>query len=112
MKILALAIGCALVAAGGIAHATPKEQDMAQKTRSATAQANHAGYGVLRMVNAKAGKVQIAHEPIAELGWPAMTMWFALGGPLPEGIRVGDAVRFELVQGENKQWLIVHVTRR
>lgn len=30
-------------------------------------------------INEPAHKVQIAHEAIASLNWPAMSMWFTLG---------------------------------
>jgi Cu/Ag efflux protein CusF len=41
-----------------------------------------------------------------------MTMWFALRDPLPKDIKAGDAVRFELMQGEKKQWVIVKIERK
>ena len=60
----------------------------------------------------QSGKVLIAHEAIADLNWPPMTMWFALRDPLPKDIKTGDAVRFELMQGERKQWVIVKIRRK
>ncbi len=67
---------------------------------------------MLKAVNTVSGKVQIAHEAIADLGWPPMTMWFALHDPIPQDLKVGDAVRFELQQGENKQWVIMKIGRK
>ncbi|MFZ2162777.1 MAG: copper-binding protein [Sideroxyarcus sp.] len=67
---------------------------------------------MLKSVNAKDGKVLIAHEPIADLDWPSMTMWFALREPLPKDLKTGDAVRFEIMQGEKKQWVIVKIGRK
>jgi Cu/Ag efflux protein CusF len=46
------------------------------------------------------------------LGWPAMTMWFALRDPLPDEVRVGDGVRFELEQVRSKEWAITRIERK
>jgi Cu/Ag efflux protein CusF len=60
----------------------------------------------------KANKVQITHEPIAELEWPAMTMWFALQAPLPAQLKLGDRVRFEMEQTRSKEWVIHRIERK
>lgn len=112
MKTLVLALGMAIAAASEMTQAATPEHDMTQHQmamQSAASPAKHEGIGILKAVNAKAGKVQIAHEAIADLGWPPMTMWFALRDPLPRHIRVGDAVHFELQQDEKKQWGIVKI---
>ncbi|HLP97378.1 MAG TPA: copper-binding protein [Sideroxyarcus sp.] len=97
LLILAIALG------SGTAYAEPTIHQ-----HEAHAPAKHEGYGVLKEVNAAAGKVKIAHEPIPALEWPSMTMWFSLQGALPEGIKAGDRVRFELQQ-ENGKWLITRI---
>lgn len=56
------------------------------------------------------GKVQIAHQAIDSLGWPAMTMWCALRGSLPQDFEAGDAVRFELAQENGKSRLFAQRT--
>jgi len=115
MKTLTLAFGMAIAATGGMAHAAAHEHDMSHHRVAMQLAANaarHEGVGVLKAVNAKDGKVQLAHEAIADLGWPAMTMWFALRDPLPQDLKVGDAVRFELVQEDGKQWVIVAIKRK
>lgn len=112
MNTLAIALGLAIAASGGMANAASQEHDMSQHqmaTQMASSEAAHEGVGVLKAVNADAGKVQIAHDAIADLGWPPMTMWLAMRDPLPHDIRVGDAVRFELLQTEKKQWVIVKI---
>lgn len=111
MKTLTLAFGMAIAATGGMAHAAAHEHDMSQHRvmQLAANAVRHEGVGVLKAVNAKDGKVQLAHEAIAGLGWPAMTMWFVLRDPLPRDLKVGDAVRFELMQGESNQWVIVRI---
>jgi Cu(I)/Ag(I) efflux system protein CusF len=115
MKTLALVLGMTLATCSGIAQAATHEHDMSQHQMAmqmASSESGHEGVGVLKAVNAKAGKVQISHEAIADLGWPPMTMWFAVRDPLPRDIKVGDGVRFELMQGAKNQWVIVRIGRK
>lgn len=115
MKTLTLILAITLGIGNGMAQAATHEHDMSQHQMSmqmASSEVGHQGVGVIKAVNTKAGKVQISHEAIADLSWPPMTMWFALRDPLPLDIKVGDAVRFELMQGENKQWVIVKIARK
>ena len=111
MKRLTLTI--ALLASIGLAQAASHEHEM---NHNMSAHDMHAamyqGTGMLKVVNANAAKVQITHEPIAELGWPAMTMWFALQTPLPQNLKAGDKVRFEMMQKNGKQWVIVNIGRQ
>lgn len=112
MKKLTLTFGFALIAASGaMAQAASHEHDMSQH-QMAMQPTNQQGVGVIRALNVKANKVQIAHEPIAALGWPAMTMWFALQNPIPADIKIGDNVRFEMVENNKKQWVIVKIVRK
>jgi Cu/Ag efflux protein CusF len=112
MKTLTLAFILALLATGTAARASSHEHEHQHDTATQQAAATYAGIGVLKAVNAKDGKVQIAHEPIAELDWPSMTMWFMLQTPLPQNLKVGDKVRFEIVQKNGKQWVIVNIGRQ
>lgn len=114
MKPLVLALSMAIAATSGMAHAATQEHDMPQQqtTQQAANPDQHEGIGVLKAVNSKSDKVQIAHEAIAGLGWPPMTMWFALRDPLPRNIKVGDTVRFELTQEETKQWTVAKISRK
>ncbi len=72
----------------------------------------HEGHGVLKAINLKDGKVQIAHEAIASLNWPPMTMWFSLHTQLPKDLKAGDAVRFELQQSAGNKLEITRIERR
>jgi Cu/Ag efflux protein CusF len=115
MKTLAIALGMAIAASNGMAHAEDQDHNMSQHQMSmqrAAEPGRHEGIGVLKAVNKEAGKVQIAHEAIADLSWPAMNMWFILNCPLPGDIRVGDPVRFELMQDEKKHWMVVTISRK
>ena len=55
------------------------------------------GTGVVRSVDKINSKVKLTHDPIAELGWPRMTMFFGLKEKvLAEKIKEGDVVDFDL----------------
>ena len=55
------------------------------------------GRGMIKKLMPQDGKVNLSHDPISELGWPAMTMDFSLGSDASlEGLKEGDAVMFEL----------------
>jgi Cu(I)/Ag(I) efflux system membrane fusion protein len=55
------------------------------------------GTGILRSLLPEQFKVNIQHDPIEALGWPAMTMDFALAPDVSlDGLAPGDAVEFEL----------------
>jgi Cu/Ag efflux protein CusF len=111
MNRLILASLFALLAAGSV-HAASHEHGDHHGEAAQQAAATHSGTGVLKAVNAKAGKVQIAHEPIPSLEWPDMTMWFVLKTALPQSLKVGDNVRFEMTQNAKKQWEIVRIERK
>ncbi|WP_162937872.1 efflux RND transporter periplasmic adaptor subunit [Indioceanicola profundi] len=55
--------------------------------------------GIVLAVNEAEGKLTIQHGPIDALGWPAMTMDFAVDpATLPEGISEGSSIRFDVSQ--------------
>lgn len=58
------------------------------------------GMGVVKSVDTAAGKVTIAHEPIAALNWPSMTMAFSASPQLLAAAKEGQRVHFEFTQGE------------
>jgi Cu/Ag efflux protein CusF len=101
-----------LLATGSTARATSHEHGDHHGAAAQQLAATHTATGVLKAVNAKAGKVQIAHDPIPALEWPSMTMWFVLKSELPQGLKAGDSVRFELRENAKKQWEIVRIERR
>jgi Cu(I)/Ag(I) efflux system membrane fusion protein len=66
----------------------------------------HQAQGTLESIN-KDGTVSITHEPIKSLGWPGMTMDFALTNPsLVAGLKPGDKITFELVERKPDEWMI------
>ncbi|BCL74348.1 hypothetical protein JHS3_00840 [Jeongeupia sp. HS-3] len=75
---------------------------MAAMAESATAASKAAappaieGIGVVKAISGDS--ITLAHEPIAALQWPAMTMPFPLmDAKLVQGIKVGDKVKFGLM---------------
>lgn len=55
------------------------------------------GHGKVVEIDVMSGKVILNHEPIAELGWPSMTMGFKVKESIQlEKLKVGDAVEFDL----------------
>ena len=65
----------------------------------ATNAAKHHAVGVVRSVDASSGSVMIAHEPIASLGWPAMSMAFQVRDQgLLGKLHPGNAIEFDFEQ--------------
>ena len=69
-----------------------KGMDMGKKPVEAKQQ-THTATGIVKKVDAKAGKVTLQHGPVASLNWPAMTMAFnvkdkALWNKLEDGKKV------------------------
>lgn len=55
------------------------------------------GVGLVRAIDATAGRITIAYDAIEPLNWPAGTMAFAVGkSALLNSATVGDKVRFRL----------------
>ena len=54
------------------------------------------GTGTVTAVDATAGTITIAHDPIPEANWPAMTMGFKASPQVAQGVKVGDKVAFDL----------------
>jgi Cu/Ag efflux protein CusF len=65
-------------------------------------------HGVINSVNATAGRVNITHDPVPELKWPAMKMNFkAHDAELLKDLKPGMTVDFEVQKMGNEY----HVTR-
>lgn len=76
-----------------------KGMNMAKKP-AAGMQMAHKAMGTVKKVDATAGVVTLAHEPVKSLNWPAMTMDFQVQDKmLFDQFAVGKKVDFEFVQG-------------
>ena len=83
----------------GLAHAgemTSKDKAM---THDAAPAGVHKATGVVKKLDASAGMVTIAHEPVKDLKWPAMTMPFKVQDKaLIDKLGEGKKVDFEFEQ--------------
>lgn len=97
-RIITTTIAAVAIALPGVAALAQQKMDDMKgmdmgKKPAANAQAVHKTRATVKKVDAKAGSVTLAHEPVASLNWPAMTMGFkvkdtALLSKLTEGKRV------------------------
>jgi len=62
---------------------------MAPSTKSATA------IGTIKAIDATSGKITLAHGPVPELEWPAMTMAFKATPDQIASVKVEQKVQFE-----------------
>lgn len=77
------------------APAAPAASNMAGMDMSAGAKMAK-GEGVVTAVDATAGAITVNHGPIAEAGWPAMTMGFKAAPEIAGQVKPGDKVAFDL----------------
>jgi Cu(I)/Ag(I) efflux system protein CusF len=69
----------------------------AQQPAGGQPAAESRGMGVVQSVDTANGSLTIAHEPIAALGWPAMTMSFKVDKPaLLDDVKAGEHIEFTL----------------
>ena len=71
----------------------PTSAPMADMPAAAGTQAS--ATGTVESVDAKAGKITIAHGPVDALGWPAMTMGFKATPEQITSVQAGQKVHFE-----------------
>jgi Cu/Ag efflux protein CusF len=66
-----------------------------------------AGAGTVNSVDAGAKKVNVTHEPIPAIGWPAMTMDFAVADGVDlAALEAGAPVSFTLTRGADGIYMI------
>ena len=83
-------------------------KDMGKKP-AAGAQAAHKATGVVKKVDAKAGTVTLAHDPVKSLSWPAMTMGFQVKDKtLLNKLAIDKKVEVEFMQ-RGKDYVITSV---
>lgn len=65
------------------------------------------GMGTLNQVDSEQKTVNLTHQPIPALNWPAMTMDLPVTKRVDlSGFKAGDKVHFTLKQGRDKQFRI------
>ena len=91
-------------AAAGARMATPD---------AAPVPASHSGTGNIKEMDWARATVTIAHDPIASLNWPAMTMDFRVQDPaLLRPLKPGQKVHFEIVEQPAGEYVIVRIQPR
>lgn len=71
---------------------------------------DHQGKGTVNSVDAKAGKINITHEPIASLNWPRMTMDFEVQDKnLLAKLKAGQKVTFKLIETRKDKYVISEI---
>lgn len=89
-----------------------KHEQHVQHSPAKPAVVVHQAQGVLNAINAD-GTVSITHEAIASLGWPGMTMDFALANAsLAAGMPPGSTITFEIVERKPDDWVITKLQAR
>ncbi|MBK1722931.1 copper-binding protein [Thiocystis violacea] len=70
------------------------------------------GTGVINSVDAEGGSVNITHEPIPALSWPAMTMDLPVTDAVDlSGVSAGDRVDFAIILGSDNVYRITELKR-
>jgi Cu/Ag efflux protein CusF len=70
----------------------------------------HQGKGTINSVDAKAGKINLSHEPIASLDWPGMTMDFEVQDKaLLTNLKPGQKVTFKLIEARKGKYVISEI---
>lgn len=89
-KAILFALSLTLVTTAAV-QAQPAKMNMPTGSAAKTG----TGVGVIRAIDLKMGAVTIQHEPIAAVGWPAMTMAFKARTPaVMRAAKVGQKVDF------------------
>lgn len=89
---LTLAFILSLGAGAALAEAMPGMDMGGQQARPG---ATHQATGVVKKIDAKAGKITIAHGAVKSLNWPPMTMPFKISRSQAETLKPGQRVSFE-----------------
>jgi Cu(I)/Ag(I) efflux system periplasmic protein CusF len=95
------------------AHATLSESHASSPQDAAEMQMAHAGHndahgtGTINSVDPTQHKVNLSHNPIPEIGWPAMTMDFPVAPSIDlRTLKSGTRVNFTIEQGQGGMYEI------
>lgn len=97
MRFIAVVVTAAVLGFAGSSHAQHSGHG------AAAADAVHQASGKVTKVDRAAGRVTIAHGPVASLKWPPMTMAFeAKDKALLDKAKVGQTIDFSFVESGRK----------
>lgn len=92
--VIAINLGATLPASAADMSNMSGMKDM--NSSQSTEKVSH-GVGVVKDIDTKQNTIILAHQPIKELNWSAMTMAFKVAdGKLLKGVKVGEQVSFDL----------------
>ena len=96
--------GPVLVAAG---HPTAAAQNSGEMQMAHAGHNDAHGTGTVNSIDPAQHKVNLSHNPIPEIGWPAMTMEFAVAPAIDlRGLKPGTRVNFTIERGEGGMYEI------
>ena len=71
---------------------------------------SHHGVGTVKQIDKKGRRVELKHDPIKNLGWMGMKMFFDVEDvDMLEEIKVGDKVDFELIKTHDCRFVITDI---
>lgn len=102
-----LIIAVACVVLGGAAISAVADDSHHPK---AEAQKSYAAKGAVVAVDKAASRVQLKHDPVPQLKWPGMTMFFSVADKSQlDTLKVGDPVDFSFVPQNGSAPLITSI---
>jgi Cu(I)/Ag(I) efflux system membrane fusion protein len=100
----------ARISTQGETNGTVTEVD--NKPSQQPAESMPVGHGKVVGIDLKRSKITLAHEAIAQLNWPAMTMDFSVKDSQQlVQLKVNDAVEFDLKADTQEDYVIVHIKK-
>lgn len=110
MKNLIL-IPLALLSLASMPATAGMDMSMGMQMDSKTHTQSHDGKGKINSVDAKAGKINLTHEPIASLDWPEMTMDFTVQDKrILNNLKAGQRVTFKLIETRPDKYVISEIS--
>lgn len=110
-KTAVLAVAGALLAGPALAQSNQGMQGMPGMTMGSQASQPITGKGVVKKVDPAKKTVNLNHEPIPAIGWPAMTMDFAVALTVDlSKIQPGQQVEFGLEKGNGSNYTVTSIT--
>jgi Cu(I)/Ag(I) efflux system protein CusF len=99
---------CMFVAVSGITSAPVYADDAHHQ--AVDNQKSYSAKGEVVAVDSNLSKVKLKHDPIPELKWPGMTMFFNVADKsLLDTVKIGDQVEFEFVKVDGGGPLITKI---
>lgn len=97
----------AMAGSGHDAHRLTADDASAQVQLVHDDAGNARATGTVNAVDLAAHKINLSHQPITSLGWPAMTMDFPVAPSVDlKGIKPGSRVNFSLEKGKDGMYQI------